>query len=107
MLKTCSHLIMKLPYHSIASSKRRTLVINKIGNNTDEIYDLHKYVQSLATEIEAMKIFMKEQFYLLKKSISEINSSTDVLTIALLKPLICSVNILNFYCKKMRLKTLS
>ena len=95
------------PQDSIASSKRRTLVINEIGNNTDEIYDLHKYVQSLATEMEAMKLFMKEQFYLLKKLISEINSSTDALTIALLKPQICSVNILNFYCKKMRLKTLS
>ena len=34
-------------------------------------------MQSLATEMEAMKLFIKEQFYLLKKSISEINSNTD------------------------------
>ena len=35
-------------------------------------------MQSLATEIEAMKLFIKEQFYLTKKLISEINSNTDV-----------------------------
>ena len=55
---------------------QRTLVINEIRNKTDEIY-LHKYVHSLATEMEEMKLFIKEQFYLLKKSISEINSNTD------------------------------
>ena len=66
-----------LPQDDIETPKRRTLVINEIGNN-DEIYDLHKYVQSLATEMEAMKSFIKEQFCLLKKSISEINSTTDV-----------------------------
>ena len=68
---------MKLPYHKI-TLKRRTLVINEIGNNTNEIYDLHKHMQSLATEMETMKLFITEQFYLLKRSISEINSSTDV-----------------------------
>ena len=97
---------MKLPYHKI-TLKRRALVINEIGNNTNEIYDLHKYMRSLAAEMETMKSFITEQFYLLKRSISEINSSTDVLTIALLKPQIFSVGILNFYCKKTRLKTLS
>ena len=51
----------------IETPKRRTLVINEIRTNTDEIYDLHEYVQSLATEMEAMKWFIKEQFYLLKK----------------------------------------
>ena len=65
-----------LPQDDIETPKRRTLVINDIGNN-DEIYDLHKYVRSLATEMEAMKLFIKEQFCLLKKSISEINSNTD------------------------------
>ena len=84
-----------IPQDDIETPKRRTLVINDIGNN-DEIYDLHKYVQSLATEMEAMKLFIKEQFCLLTR-----------LTIALLKPHICSVSILNFYCKKTRLKTLS
>ena len=34
-------------------------------------------MQSLATEMEAMKFFIKEQFCLLKKSIAEINSNTD------------------------------
>ena len=66
-----------LPQDNIEIPKRRTLVINKIGNKTDEIYDLHKYMQSFATKMEAMKLFIKEQFYLLKKSISEINSNTD------------------------------
>ena len=31
----------------------------------------------MATEVEAMKLFMKEEFYFLKKPISEINSNTD------------------------------
>ena len=66
-----------LPQDNIETSKRRTLVINEIGNKTDEIYDLHKYVQSLATEMKAMKLLIKKQFYLLKKPISEINSNTD------------------------------
>ena len=65
-----------LPPDDIETPKRRTLVINEIGNN-DEIYGLHKYVQSLDTEMEAMKLFIKEQFCLLKKSTSEINSNTD------------------------------
>ena len=66
-----------LPQDGTETPKSRTLVINEIGNKTDKIYDLHKYVQNLATEMEAMKLFIKEQFYLLKKSISEINSNTD------------------------------
>ena len=45
-----------LPQDDNETPKRRTLVINDIGNN-NEIYDLHKYVQSLATEMEAMKLF--------------------------------------------------
>ena len=65
-----------IPQDDIETPKRRTLVINDIGNN-NEIYDLHKYVQSLATEMEAMKLFTREQFCLLKKSISEINSNND------------------------------
>ena len=60
-----------LSQDNIETPKRRTLIINEIRNN-DEIYDLHKYVQSLATEMEVMKLFIKEQFCLLKKSISEI-----------------------------------
>ena len=45
-----------LPQDNIETLKRRTLVINEIGNKTDEVYDLRKYVQSLATEMEAMKL---------------------------------------------------
>ena len=61
MLKTCLHLIMKLPYRRITMKhqKRRTLVINEIGNKTDEIYGL----QSLATEMKAIKLFINKQFY--------------------------------------------
>ena len=47
------------PQDNIETPKRRTIVINEIGNNTDEVYDLHKYVQCLATEMEAMKLFLK------------------------------------------------
>ena len=68
-----------LPQDNIETSKRKTLVKNEIGSKTDEIYDLHKYVQRLATEMEVMKLFIKEQFYLLKKSVSEINK-TVILT---------------------------
>ena len=66
-----------LAQDSIETPKRRALVINKISNNTNEIFDLHKYVQSLDTEMKTMKLFIKEQFYLLKKSILEIKRSTD------------------------------
>ena len=66
-----------LPQDNIETPKRRVLVTNEIENKTDEIYNLHKYVQSLATEEETMKLFMKKEFYLLKKSISGINSNTD------------------------------
>ena len=66
-----------LPQDNIETPKRRTVVINEIGNNTGEMYNLHKYVQSLATLMEVMKFFIKEQFNLLTKSISEINRSTD------------------------------
>ena len=66
-----------LAQDSIETPKRRALVINKISNNTNEIFDLHKYVQSLDTEMKTMKLFIKEQFYLLKKSISKIKRSTD------------------------------
>ena len=45
-----------LPQDNIETLNRRTLVINEIGNKTDEVYDLQKYVQSLATEMEAMKL---------------------------------------------------
>ena len=36
-----------------------------------------KIAQGFATEVEAMKIFLKEEFYLLQKSISKINRNTD------------------------------
>ena len=47
------------PQDNIETPKRRTIVINEIGNNIDEIYDLHRCMQSLATEMEAMKLFLK------------------------------------------------
>ena len=40
-----------LPQDNIETPKIRTLVIIEIGNKTDKIYDLHKYVQSMAREI--------------------------------------------------------
>ena len=33
--------------------------------------------QGLAAEVEAVKLFLKEEFYLLQKSISKINRNTD------------------------------
>ena len=42
--------------------KKRTIVINEIESKTDKIYELYEYVQSLATEMEAMKLFLQEEF---------------------------------------------
>ena len=52
-----------LLHNNPETPKRRTLVINEIENKTDEIYDLHNQVQSLVTEVEVIKLFIKEQFY--------------------------------------------
>ena len=57
--------------------KKKTIAINEIESKTDKIYDLHEHVQSLATEIQAIKLFLKEEFYLLKMSISKFNRNTD------------------------------
>ena len=84
--------------------KKRTIVINEIESKTDKIYDLHEYVQSLATEMEAIKLFLKEEFYLLK--MLKINRNTDAAKKVLLKAHICSVNRIIFYYKKTRLKML-
>ena len=56
-----------LPQDNIEAPKRKSLLINETESKTDKIYDFYKYVQSLATEVEAMKLFMKKEFYLLKK----------------------------------------
>ena len=90
---------MRLPYHKIAMKyqKKRTIVINEIESKTDKICDLHEYVQSLATEVEATKLFLKEGFYLLKMSISKINRNTDAKKKALLKANIYSVSRIIFY----------
>ena len=42
-------------------------------------------MQSLVTEIEAMKLFIKEQLYLPKKFVLEINSNTDTVDSAITK----------------------
>ena len=52
--------------------------MNEIENETDENYNMRKYAQSVATEMKAIKLVMKEQLYLLKTSNSEINSNTDI-----------------------------
>ena len=72
---------MKLPYRKITLKHRKgePFVINEIERKTDEIYDLHEYVQSLATEVEAIKLFLKEEFCLPKNSISKININTDAI----------------------------
>ena len=52
-----------LLHNNLETPKRRTIVINEIENKTDKIYDLHNQVQSLVTEVEVIKLFIKEQFY--------------------------------------------
>ena len=87
-----------LPQDNIETPKWGTLVINEIGNHTDEIYHLQKYVQSLTTEIDVMNL--KNSFIYLKSRSRKLPVVLARLTIVLLKPQICSVSILNFYCKK-------
>ena len=86
--------------------KKRTIIINEIESKTDKIYELYEYVQSLATEMEAMELFLKEEFYFLKISISKINRNTDATKKVLLKAHICSVSRIIFYYNKTRLKAL-
>ena len=64
-----SHHETPLSQDYIEIPKKRTIVITEIESKTDKIYDLHEYVQSLATEMEAMKLFLKEEFYFHKISI--------------------------------------
>ena len=66
-----------IPQDNLDTPRRRTLEINEKENKTDKICDSHKYVQSLATEREGIKLFNKEKFYLLAQLVSEINSNTD------------------------------
>ena len=40
---------------------------------------MRKYVQSLVTKIEVIKLYTREQLYLPKKHVSEINSNTDAI----------------------------
>ena len=51
-----------IPQGNLDTPKRRTLEINEKENKTDKICDLHKYVQSLATEREGIKLSNKENF---------------------------------------------
>ena len=45
-------------------------MINEIENATDKNYEMQKYVQGAATEIELKKLFINEQkLYLLKMSV--------------------------------------
>ena len=92
-----------LPEDDIETPKRRTLVINEVGNN-DEIYDLHKHAQSLTTEMEAMELFIKEQFCLLKNSISEINSNTDATDNSITETTALLRKHIEFLLKKKRVK---
>ena len=63
---------------------------------------MRKYAESLVTETEAIKLFMKEQFYLPKKSVSEINCNTDTE----LNVQNYFVNTMNFYHMKTHQKIL-
>ena len=101
-----SHYETPLSQDYIEIPKKRTIVITEIESKTDKIYDLHEYVQSLATEMEVMKLFLKEEFYFLKISVSKINRNTDATKKVLLKAHICSVSRIIFYYNKTRLKTL-
>lgn len=51
-----------IPQDNLDTPKRRTLEINEKENKTDKICDLHKYVQSLATEREGIKLSNQENF---------------------------------------------
>ena len=63
------------------------------------------YVKRLAREVEAIKLFMKEQFYGLRKSVSEINSNTNTAENTITETKICFASIMSFYYKKTHRKT--
>ena len=96
-----------IPQDNLDTPRRRTLEINEKENKLDKICDLHKYVQSLATEREGIKLFNKEKFYLLAQLVSEINSNTDTTdnTVTETTDLLYKQN--EFFYKKTSLKTLS
>ena len=49
-----------------------------INNNTENtIHKLNLQNQDITTELEAIKIFVKEQFYLIKKSITGIDNQSE------------------------------
>ena len=54
-----------------SSDKELEVTINHDTENN--IHKLSLQIQNIATEIEAIKIFVKKQFYLIKKSIAEID----------------------------------
>ena len=94
----------KLPLHNLETPKSRNFVINK--KKLMKNLDIRKYVQSLVTEIEAIKLFIKEQLYLPKKFVLEINSNTDTIdsTITESTKLLCKH--MNFYHMKTHQKIL-
>lgn len=63
------------------------------------------YVKRLAREVEAIKLFMKEQFYVLRKSVSEINSNTNTAENTITETKICFASTMSFYYKKTHRKT--
>ena len=56
--------------------KELEVTINHGSENT--IYKLNLQTQNITTELEAIKMFVKEQFYLIKKSTAEIDHQSKL-----------------------------
>ena len=48
-----------------------------INDTENTIHKLNPQIQDLTTEIEAIKMFVKEQFSLMKKSLTEIDNQSQ------------------------------
>ena len=104
LLKTCSHLIMKLPYRKIHWNTKKGNPCNK--------WDRKPYWWNLSfAEICAKLDYrngcdgLKKQFYLLKKSISEINNSTGATDNSITKTIDLLRNHIEFLLQEACLKT--
>ena len=65
-----------LVYPTLNKSPNKELEVT-INNDTEStIYELNLQTPNITTELEAIKMFIKEQFSLIKKSLTEIDNQS-------------------------------
>ena len=48
-----------------------------INHTESTIHELNLQIQDITTELEAIKMFVKDQFYLIKKTLTEIDNQSE------------------------------